>query len=330
MRGTRQRRVVTANAIEEENREHVGERHRARDVPVHLLEGDAEDAREEEEAGQRASRDRSSSRASSCDARAARDLRPSTRRRAAFASSDPSRQRACRSRSAPRSRRRRRARRRRRRPTRGSARPRRRRAARAARIGRSAARYSNTLPLSTPLPRPPASGISSSSTSESRCSSSDVRRGAYGISSSRSPSACASAHSRSVERKSPRKRATTSSRPDCCSAVRNGRGSRLPKNDPACVIRKRSRRRVLEPGEVVEVGAVRDRHDRARRVCARASPRRSPRRPRRSRPPGARRAARPRARPAPWRARAALSACRCGCATTESRRSATHARPSPS
>ena len=105
-----------------------------------------------------------------------------------------------------------------------------------------------------------------------------VRRGAYGISSSRSPSPCASAHSRSVERKSPRKRATTSSRPDCCNAVRNGRGSRLPKNEPACVIRKRLARRVLDAREVVEVGAVRDRHDRARAGCARASPRRSPRR----------------------------------------------------
>ena len=44
----------------------------------------------------------------------------------------------------------------------------------AARIGRSAARYSKTLPESTPLPRPPASGISSSSASESRCSASEV------------------------------------------------------------------------------------------------------------------------------------------------------------
>ena len=42
-----------------------------------------------------------------------------------------------------------------------------------ARIGRSAARYSKTLPESTPLPRPPASGIRSSSASESRCSSSE-------------------------------------------------------------------------------------------------------------------------------------------------------------
>ena len=45
----------------------------------------------------------------------------------------------------------------------------------AARIGRPAARYSNTFPESTPLPRPPASGIRSSSASESRCSSSARR-----------------------------------------------------------------------------------------------------------------------------------------------------------
>ena len=50
-----------------------------------------------------------------------------------------------------------------------------------ARIGRSAARYSKTLPESTPRPRPPASGISSSSASESRCSSSARRCGAYGM-----------------------------------------------------------------------------------------------------------------------------------------------------
>ena len=139
----------------------------------------------------------------------------------------------------------------------------------AARIGRSAARYSKTFPERTPLPRPPASGIRSSSASESRWSSSAAWRGAYGISSSRSPSPRSSAHSRSAERKSPRKRACTSS-PDSSSAVRNGRGSRLPKKLPVCVIRKRVARRVVEPGEVVEVAAVRDRHDLpARREAAR-------------------------------------------------------------
>ena len=141
-----------------------------------------------------------------------------------------------------------------------------------ARIGRSAARYSNTLPLSTPLPRPPASGISSRSASESRWSSSERRRGAYGISSRRSPSRAAPAHSRSVERKSPRKRATHRRGPTRASAVRNGRGSRLPKNEPAWVIRKRS------PGGT---RARRSRRSRsrsrssrpARAECARASPR---------------------------------------------------------
>ena len=109
----------------------------------------------------------------------------------------------------------------------------------AARIGRPDAMYSNTFPESTPLPRPPASGISSRSASESRCSASEVERGAYGISSSRSPSPSPSAHSRSALRKSPRKRATAST-PESCSACRNGRGSRLPKKLPACVIRSRS------------------------------------------------------------------------------------------
>ena len=40
---------------------------------------------------------------------------------------------------------------------------------------------------------------------------------------------------------------------------RNGRGSRFPKKLPVCVIRKRVAAVVLEPGEVVEVAAVRDR-----------------------------------------------------------------------
>ena len=42
----------------------------------------------------------------------------------------------------------------------------------------AAARYSKTLPERTPLPRPPASVIRSSSASESRCSSSAAWRGA--------------------------------------------------------------------------------------------------------------------------------------------------------
>ena len=119
----------------------------------------------------------------------------------------------------------------------------------AARIGRSAARYSNTFPDSTPCPRPPASGISSSSASESRCSASASRRETYGWSSSRSPRPSDSAHSRSARRKSPTKRATTSSRPDSASAVRNGRGSRLPKKLPVWVIRNRSARRYSSPAK---------------------------------------------------------------------------------
>ena len=80
--------------------------------------------------------------------------------------------------------------------------------------------------------------MSSSSASESRCSSSARRRGANSCSSRRSPSASVSAHSRSPARKSPTNRATAS-RPESANAVRNGRGSRLPKKLPACVMRKR-------------------------------------------------------------------------------------------
>ena len=47
--------------------------------------------------------------------------------------------------------------------------------------------------------------------------------------------------------------------------MRNGRGSRRPKKLPACVMRKRGLGAMLEPGEIVEVAAVRDRdHVRAR------------------------------------------------------------------
>ena len=163
-----------------------------------------------------------------------------------------------------RSRRRRRARRRRRRPSRGSAPPRRRRAGRRARIGRSAARYSNTFPREHALAA--AAGLGDQEQQRLGVALQLERAAARRVRDQLEPVAepCASAHSRSVERKSPRKRATTSSSPTAASAVRNGRGSRLPKNEPACVIRNRSPRVVLEPGEVVEVGAVRDRHDRAR------------------------------------------------------------------
>ena len=77
-----------------------------------------------------------------------------------------------------RSRRCRRARRRRRRRSPGSASAAAPSGGTTARIGRSAARYSNTFPERMPRPRPPASGIRSSSASESRCSSSARRCGA--------------------------------------------------------------------------------------------------------------------------------------------------------
>ena len=66
----------------------------------------------------------------------------------------------------------------------------------------------------------------------------DSRRGAYSRSSSRSPRPRDSAHSRSVSRKSPTKRAIASTR-EPWSACRNGRGSRFPKKLPVWVIRKR-------------------------------------------------------------------------------------------
>src|SRR4051794_851878 len=110
----------------------------------------------------------------------------------------------------------------------------------AARIGRSAARYSKIFPVRTPRPRPPDSGIRRSSASESRWSSSEWRRDTSPSSSMRSPSPSDSAYSRSAARKSPAKRATTSSRPDSASARRNGFGSRFPWKWPACVIRRRS------------------------------------------------------------------------------------------
>ena len=252
---------------QEDDRQHVGEGDGAGEVPVHLLERHAEDAREEQEA-----RDPphpttcSSRRASSSDACAPRHLRPPVVR-----SGVPSSVPACHFRVQV-------AQRgghprdvvgrdddRRRRP-RGSGSPRRRPAAR--RRGSAARRRGTRTPSRerTPLPRPPASGMSRSSASESRCSSSERRRGAYGISSSRSPSAASRptrGRTSGSRRGSGRRRRRGPTR---SSAVRNGRGSRLPKNEPVCVSRKRSDGVVLEPGEVVEVGAVRDRHDPPRAV----------------------------------------------------------------
>ena len=109
----------------------------------------------------------------------------------------------------------------------------------AARIGRSAARYSKTFPESTPLPRPPASGIRSSSASESRCSSSAAARR---VRDQLEPVAEARASPPTRGRPSGSRRRSARRRPwpDSASAVRNGRGSRLPKKLPVCVIRKRS------------------------------------------------------------------------------------------
>src|SRR6266511_551998 len=232
---------------EKHHGQHVGEADCARHVPVHLLPRDAQERREEERAGDPHASPRSTSASSST-----RPARP-TRSRSSADSGVPFSSPACHfawssaravvragtssaaaTTPAPVSRMRSAAA-----PSGGTA----------ARIGRSAARYSNTFPDSTPRPRPPASGISRRSTSESRWSASDCRRGTYGCSSSLSPSRRVSAHSRSATRKSPTNRATTSSSPDSASAVRNGLGSRFPKKLPVCVIRKRSPRRYSSPAK---------------------------------------------------------------------------------
>ena len=64
-------------------------------------------------------------------------------------------------------------------------------------------------------------------------------------------------------------RTTTSSSPELLQRRRNGRGSRLPKNEPACVIRKRSEGRRSSPAKSSKSAAVRDRDD-ARRTAARS------------------------------------------------------------
>ena len=179
-------------------------------------------------------------------------------------------------RAAPaRSRRCRRARRRRRRPSRGSARPRRRPAA--PRRG-SAGRRPGTRTPSRRGRRArgrSASGISSSSASESRWSSSARRCGAYGISSIRSaipvgPLAVGGAEVADE----PRHHAVD-------ARERGQERLRVALAEERAGVRdpERVAARVLEPGEVLEVGAVRDRHDAAPRDRGRASRRRSRRRP---------------------------------------------------
>src|SRR6266508_504471 len=151
---------------QEENRQDVCEPDGARNVPMHLLPRDAEEGREEEGPGDLHSKPRNSSASSST--RAARPSRSRSSGASGALSSSPACQRTCRSVSAAVS------------PGTSSgatttpasvsrmssdAAP---SGGTAARIGRSAARYSKTLPDSTPFPRPPASGIRSSSASESR------------------------------------------------------------------------------------------------------------------------------------------------------------------
>ncbi len=101
--------------------------------------------------------------------------------------------------------------------------------------------------LPFPSRRPPGSGAAAPPSRAAAPASACAGRTEW--SSSRSPRSSVSAHSRSAERKSPTNRATTSSSPDCASAVRNGRGSRLPKNEPVCVRRNRSDGRLSSPAK---------------------------------------------------------------------------------
>ena len=110
-----------------------------------------------------------------------------------------------------------------------------------ARIGRSAARYSNTFPESTPSPA--AAGLRDQQQQRlgvalelERAAPRRVRRGARAGRRAR-------ASPRTRGRRCGSRRGSGRSRPrgrTRASAFRNGRGSRLPKKLPACVIRKRS------------------------------------------------------------------------------------------
>ena len=223
---------------EEAEREHVREGDGAAEAPVHLLEGAAEERGEEEEAREPAERHaiRCSRSASSCT-RVRREsfVRHSSDELDRLERARRASGRAARSARA-RSRRCRRARRRRRRPSRGAARPRRRRAARPRGSGarrRGTRRPSPRARRGRGRPPPGSAAAAPRSRAAARASGGAVRTG-----SAPSGRAIPAAHSRSAERKSPTNRATTPS--TRASAVRNGLGSRLPKNDPACVIRKRS------------------------------------------------------------------------------------------
>ena len=239
---------------EEGDREDVGEADRARDVPVDLLERDAEDRREEEKAGDSHS-DAPQQLGQLLDARSPAPAGASSRGSSGVPSRSPARQRACSPSSASRiaghvvGRRRRR-----RRPSRGSG-PQPRRPG--ARPPGSAARRRGTR---TPCPRgrrargrtPRGSGAGAPrSRAGARAS------GARDVRDQLEPVAEPERLGPFARRPDGSRRRTgrRTSRPDSASAVRNGRGSRLPKKLPACVIRKRSDGPMLEPGEVVEVAS---------------------------------------------------------------------------
>ena len=260
---------------QEQRREHVREREVAADAPVDLLERDGRDRGEEEGVDERLAAAHASDLRSSAVS-STRVSRASFRRHSSesVTSGSPPFLNRRSSSTAPRGARRRR-------PAaatmpapvsriRSAAAP---SGGTAARIGRPDAMYSNTFPESTPLPRPPASGISSSSASESRCSASEVERGAYGISSSRSPSAeplgplavgAAEVAEEAGDGVEPRVVQRLQERP------------RVPLAEEAARVRDPEpvAGRVGEPVEVVEVGAVRDRDDAARAARAPAPRRR--------------------------------------------------------
>ena len=121
--------------------------------------------------------------------------------------------------------------------------------------------------------------------------------GTYGMSSSRSPRP-SPRPTRGRPAGSRRRSARRTSSPDSASAVRNGRGSRLPKKLPVCVIRKRGEGGSSSPAKSSKSRRSRS-SPRGLSARSRAPPRRSRRRRRRSRRRSARRAPRRRARPAP-------------------------------
>ena len=133
-------------------------------------------------------------------------------------------------------------------------------------------------------------------------------------------------NSRSPGRKSPTKRTVTSSSPEAASACRNGFGSRLPKNEPACVSRKRSPRVYSSPAKSSKsqpfVIVVTDPRGSSPRVSAAIDSAAATM--------ASAWEATSRATPARvFRLATAAIPCeaRCGCSTIESRRSATHFTP---